>query len=189
MADDNSQAGISSIFDITVRGDIAGLQQLLSTKDVNIEARDTAGRTALHLAVTAASVDICKCLINHGARLDTWTDQGEAIVHLAAKRGDVAILHTVMEALGTKQQDIQTDNNPDDKGEAKVDSKKDRTVHVNCLTRKYRMSPLYIAVALGTFYHHLCCSMVANNPNSTCTSSGGLISYIPCRCQRSGWPR
>lgn len=155
MADKDLQADRSSIFDIVARADLVSLTQALSTEQVDIEARDPAGRTALHIAVLAATADVCQHLIDHGANVDTWTRQGEAVVHLAARRGEVDILRTVMESVEAKQRAIQSENKPDEKAEGS--RKGGRSVHVNSLTQKHQMSPLYIAVALGTLkeYSHM----------------------------------
>jgi ankyrin repeat protein len=142
MAEEGSGAAQFNIFEAIVSADISGLKQSLATKEVDLEARDSAGRTALHLAVTAASAEICQYLIDNGARLDVWTEQGEAVVHLAAKRGEVDVLHAIMQPLEARKPTAQGNVTPDDKT-------KDRIVHVDCLTWKHRMSPLYIAVALG----------------------------------------
>ncbi|PTB35556.1 uncharacterized protein TrAFT101_009403 [Trichoderma asperellum] len=142
MAEGDSPPVQSQIFKAIACADISSLKQSLATKEVDLEARNPVGRTALHLAITAASADICQCLIDNGARLDAWTKQGEAAVHLAAKRGQVDVLHAIMPPLVAEKSATQ-DNI------AAGGKKDDRTVHVNCLTQKYQMSPLYIAVALA----------------------------------------
>ncbi|KAM0250032.1 hypothetical protein ACHAQJ_008801 [Trichoderma viride] len=147
MAEEDVHSSRPNIFEIVARADLTSLKQILSTKEIDVEARDPVGRTALHLAVIAASADVCRCLINHGAHLDAWTEQGETVIHLAAKRGEVDVLHAIMESLEAKQPAIQGDNKDDGNGE--VSGEKDRTVHVDCLTQKYQLSPLYIAVALA----------------------------------------
>lgn len=143
MAEEDSRPVPSNIFEAIASADISGLKQRLATQEVDLEARDPVGRTALHLAVTAASAEICQCLIDNGARLDAWTEQGEAVVHLAAKRGEIDVLHAIMPPLEAKKPATTQSNVTAD------DKRKDRTVHVDCLTQKYQMSPLYIAVALG----------------------------------------
>lgn len=145
MAEGDSPPVQSQIFKAIACADISSLKQSLATKEVDLEARNPVGRTALHLAITAASADICQCLIDNGARLDAWTKQGEAAVHLAAKRGQVDVLHAIMPPLVAEKSATQ-DNI------AAGGKKDDRTVHVNCLTQKYQMSPLYIAVALGKLH-------------------------------------
>lgn len=142
MAEEDSRPVPSNIFEAIVSADISSLQQSLATKQVDLEARDPVGRTALHLAITASSAEICQCLIDNGARLDAWTEQGEAVVHLAAKRGEMDVLHAIMHSLEAEKSATQHKVAADGKQEA-------RTVHVDCLTQKYQMSPLYIAVALG----------------------------------------
>lgn len=142
MAEEDSRQVQFNIFEAIVSRDIASLKQSLASKEVDLEARDPVGRTALHLAVIAASAEICQCLIDNGASLDAWTEQGEAVVHLAAKRGELDVLHAIMKPLEGKKPATQGNATTDDE-------KKDRTVHVDCFTEKHRMSPLYIAVALG----------------------------------------
>ncbi|KAK1237264.1 hypothetical protein MKX08_002889 [Trichoderma sp. CBMAI-0020] len=142
MAEEDSRPVQFNIFEAIVSADISSLKQRLASKEVDLEARDPVGRTALHLATIAASAEICQYLIDNGASLDAWTAQGEAVVHLAAKRGDVDVLHAVMQPLEAKKPATQDNATADDKT-------KDRVVHVDCLTQKYQMSPLYIAVALA----------------------------------------
>ncbi|PTB63272.1 hypothetical protein BBK36DRAFT_1126757 [Trichoderma citrinoviride] len=144
MVEAESQA--ASLFGIVARADFVSLKEVLALKQVDVESRDPAGRTALHLAVLAGTADICQLLIDHGASLDTWTRQGEAVVHLAAKRGDVDVLRVVMDALESKPQASGNEDKPD--GKTAVGDKADLTVHVDSLTHKFNMSPLYIAVAL-----------------------------------------
>jgi ankyrin repeat protein len=126
------------LFNTIVRSDLAALKHSLSLKGVDIENRDHVGRTPLHLAILTASSDICQCLLEHGAHVGALTEQEETTVHLAAKRGDVSILQTIMQAIEAKQAAAQHETNP---GE--------QTLDVNCLSGKHKMSPLYIAVALG----------------------------------------
>lgn len=158
MADRDSQASNSHIFDIIARSDITSLRQSLSIYEVDIETRDPAGRTALHLAIIAASADVCQFLINHGANIDTWTEQGEVIVHLAAKRGEVDILHIIIASLKAKQ--IAVQGNADLNHRTAVGWTGEHIMHVNCLTQNHKLTPLYIAVALGMlcyffFYLHI----------------------------------
>lgn len=145
MAEEEPRQVQSNIFEAIVSADIASLKHSLASKEVDLEARDPVGRTALHLAIIAASAEICQCLIDNGASLDAWTEQGEAVVHLAAKRGELDVLHAVMKPLEGKKPATKSNDATDEKKK----EKKDRTVHVDCLTEKHQMSPLYIAVALG----------------------------------------
>jgi ankyrin repeat protein len=138
MTEEDLQTSKPDLFGVIPRSDITTLRNILSLDGVDIEARDTSGRTPLHLAVIAGSSDICQCLLEHGANVAAWTGQGESTVHLAARRGDVDIVHTIMKPIQAKEESIQNDANAE---EHKVD--------VNCFTQKYKMSPLYIAVALG----------------------------------------
>lgn len=145
MAEAKSQA--ASLFEHVAQADLVRLKDALSIEIVDVDVRDPAGRTALHLAVLAGTADVCQLLIDHGASLDIWTGQGEAVVHLAAKRGDVDVLRVIMDAIQLKQR-----ANEDDKAEEKtaVGYEASLSVHVDSLTHKFKMSALYIAVALGT---------------------------------------
>lgn len=173
MEGEDSRPAQFNIFEAIVSADISSLKQSLAAKEVDLEARDPAGRTVLHLAVAAASAEICQCLIDNGARLDAWTEQGEAVVHIAAKRGDIDVLHAIMQPLEAKKSATQ--------GLVTADSKKnDRTVHVDCLTQKHQMSPLYIAVALGELEIAPACSIGAYTGNSTYRSCGSTAGYLPC---------
>lgn len=145
MAETESQA--ASLFELVARADLDSLKEVLARGQVDIETRDPAGRTALHLAVLTGTAEICRLLIDQGASLDTWTGQGEAVVHLAAKRGDVDVLRAVMDAVELKQRASENEDNPDARTAVGVEA--DLTVHVESLTHKFRLSPLYIAVALG----------------------------------------
>ncbi|KAL6856403.1 hypothetical protein J3F83DRAFT_764105 [Trichoderma novae-zelandiae] len=144
MAD--AESGAASLFESIARADLVGLKEVLTLKQLDVETRDPAGRTALQLAVLAGTAGICQLLIDHGAKLDTWTGQGEAVLHLAARRGDVDVLRAVMDAVESNQRASGHENRPD--GRSGIGDKADLTVHVDSLTHRFKMSPLYIAVAL-----------------------------------------
>jgi hypothetical protein len=81
--------------------------------------------------------------------MDAWTEQGEAIVYFAAKRGDVDILHIIMASLKTKQIAVQ--------GDADLNRRTagEHIMHVNCLTQNHKLTLLYIAVVLGILCYFL----------------------------------
>lgn len=137
MAEDRPMS-LLDLFPAIARSDVTALQSILSRDGVDIEARDSSARTPLHVAIIVGSGEICQRLLEYGADVAALTKQGETTAHLAVKRGDVEIVHTIMRAIEAKQASIQRDSN---KGE--------QSVNVNSLTPKYKMSPLYIAVALG----------------------------------------
>jgi ankyrin repeat protein len=145
MTNEDLQTNSSSLFDVVARSDLTALRNILSLEQVDIETRDAAGRTALHLAILTSSTDVCQCLLEHGAIIDSWTEQGEATVHLAAIKGEAKTLLIVMGALEAKQGAVQHHANVS----TAVGGKGKHIVDVNCLTRKHNMSPLYIAVTLG----------------------------------------
>ncbi|RFU31088.1 hypothetical protein B7463_g5236, partial [Scytalidium lignicola] len=158
MASDNLQMNACRLFDAVSRSDVAAIRDVLSL-GIDIETRDPVGRTALHLAIIAASTDTIQCLLKNGALVNAWTNQGEATVHLAAFRGDVSILKMIMRALGDRQ---PTGINK-------------KSVHVDCLDRKRQISALHIAVALAyvdmvevllsTYHADVNLPIGKNNPN------------------------
>ncbi|KAH0564198.1 ankyrin repeat domain-containing protein 39-like isoform X1 [Cotesia glomerata] len=68
--------------------DIARVKQLLA-KGASASEEDSAGYTALHYAARAGHYDVCKLLLEHGARVNAITRCGRATpLHRAASRGN-----------------------------------------------------------------------------------------------------
>lgn len=143
MADVVLHTAGADLFGAIARSDLVSLRHALSLEGEDIEARDCVGRTPLHLAIVTGSPQVCQCLLDHGARIDAWTKGGEATVHLAAKRGNLDILVAIMGAVESYSSSRQH-----------IANSTDKTVDVNCLTQKHRMSSLYIAATLGELQIH-----------------------------------
>lgn len=80
-----------------VDGELEHVQDWLSQDGADLDTRDHTGRTPLHLAVTSSTVDIVKCLVDHGARLVARLADGRTALHLAAERGDPEIVKILMD--------------------------------------------------------------------------------------------
>ncbi|GAM82971.1 hypothetical protein ANO11243_009570 [Dothideomycetidae sp. 11243] len=77
--------------------DLEHVQDWCTQADADVNRRDHAGRTPLHLAATCSTPDIVKCLIDHGARLVARLVDGQTALHIAARRGDTAIIKLLLE--------------------------------------------------------------------------------------------
>lgn len=68
-----------------------------STPAADVNRRDHAGRTPLHLAVMCSTPEIVQCLIEHGARLVSRLYNGMTALHLAAHRGQVQMVTDILD--------------------------------------------------------------------------------------------
>ncbi|KIX96415.1 uncharacterized protein Z520_07681 [Fonsecaea multimorphosa CBS 102226] len=64
---------------------------------VDVNRRDPAGRTPLHLAVMCSTPEIVQCLIEHGARLVARLYNGMTALHLAAHRGELQMVKDILD--------------------------------------------------------------------------------------------
>ncbi|OAA55763.1 Ankyrin repeat-containing domain protein [Cordyceps fumosorosea ARSEF 2679] len=80
-----------------VDGDIDIVLDCLSQPDTDLNKRDYAGRTPLHLAVITSTPGIVRSLVNHGSCLTARLANGKTALHLAATRGNAEIINTLME--------------------------------------------------------------------------------------------
>ncbi|XP_049769765.1 speckle-type POZ protein-like [Schistocerca cancellata] len=78
-------------------GKLDELQNLLAA-GAPVDAKDGSGYTALHLAVTNASVDAVKCLLNAGANVNAKDSSEQTPLHAAAYRGDLKIMWALLTA-------------------------------------------------------------------------------------------
>jgi ankyrin repeat protein len=85
--------------------DLEHVQDWLSQEGVDVNKRDYTGRTPLHLAVTSSSLEIIKCLVDHGARLIACLADGRTALHLAAMRGDVEIMKVLLEKSASNEEE------------------------------------------------------------------------------------
>jgi hypothetical protein len=80
-----------------VEGDLEHVEDWCSQDGVDVNRRDYTGRTPLHLAVMASTVEIVQCLIDHGARLVARLVDGRTALHLAAARGSKEMVKALMD--------------------------------------------------------------------------------------------
>lgn len=80
-----------------VEGDLEHVEDWCSQEGVDVNRRDYTGRTPLHLAVMASTLEIVQCLIDHGARLVARLVDGRTALHLAAARGSKEMVKALMD--------------------------------------------------------------------------------------------
>jgi ankyrin repeat protein len=80
-----------------VDGDLEHVRAWLSHEDANPNQRDHTGRTPLQLAVSCSTPEIVQALIDADARLVARMANGYTALHLAAERGDVSIIKSILE--------------------------------------------------------------------------------------------
>ncbi|KZF21130.1 ankyrin repeat protein [Xylona heveae TC161] len=80
-----------------VEGNLSYVEKWCSNDDIDINRRDYTGRTPLHLAVMSSTVEIVQCLIDHGARLVARLVDGKTALHLAAARGEQAMVKILLD--------------------------------------------------------------------------------------------
>lgn len=76
--------------------DLEHVEDWCSQEGVDVNRRDYTGRTPLHLATSVSSVEVVKCLVDHGARLIARLVDGRTALHIASARGDVEIIKILM---------------------------------------------------------------------------------------------
>ena len=67
--------------------DIEKVKALLDSKDVDVNAVNKFGQTALHIAASRGYQEIVKMLISSGANVNAKDEDGKTPLHLAAKKG------------------------------------------------------------------------------------------------------
>jgi ankyrin repeat protein len=77
--------------------DLKHVRAWLSQKDADPNQRDHTGRTPLQLAVSCSTTEIVQALIDADARLVARMANGYTALHLAAERGEVAIIKAILE--------------------------------------------------------------------------------------------
>jgi hypothetical protein len=82
--------------DAIVDCDLSRTQFLLTQNSNDINGRDINGRTPLHLAVACSSLEVVRCLLDHGAQLAPVTEDGKAAIHIACIRGSVDIVSALL---------------------------------------------------------------------------------------------
>lgn len=72
----NDSMGMAPIHWASDRGDLGMLKLLVECHSADINFQDDTGQTALHYAVSCSHEDICKYLIDKGARIDVQDEDG-----------------------------------------------------------------------------------------------------------------
>lgn len=89
--------GTSELCHKICEGDLAYVEDWCSKEDSQINRRDHTGRTPLHLATQCSSPEVVHCLINNGARIVARLIDGMTALHIAALRGNVEMVKTLLE--------------------------------------------------------------------------------------------
>ena len=76
-------------------GHIEIVQRLLKAKNLEIDATDQQGMTALHIAISRGYDGICRYLIDNGASININTKQGHTCLHLAANSVNIKIVSLI----------------------------------------------------------------------------------------------
>lgn len=79
-----------------VDGDLEHVQDWLKQEDADPNRRDYTGRTPLHLAVSSSTPEVVQCLIGAGARITARLFDGKTALHLAAMRGETAMVKALL---------------------------------------------------------------------------------------------
>ncbi|KAF2148592.1 ankyrin [Myriangium duriaei CBS 260.36] len=80
-----------------VDGELEHVQDWCSQDDADVNRRDHTGRTPLQLATMCSTPEVVKCLIDHGARIVARLVDGQTALHLAARRGNAAMIKIILE--------------------------------------------------------------------------------------------
>lgn len=86
----------NGLFAAAFNGDAAVVRALL-TKGADLERRDGAGRTALHVAAYQSHDDIVRLLARNGADMNALEDQAYDIVTIASVANDAGLLKVALE--------------------------------------------------------------------------------------------
>lgn len=81
----------NAVFPLAARDGHLGVVATLINRGLDINSRDRAGRTALHIAVEMSNEGLLQLLLEHGADLDAQDDLYETALLKAAKRGYASI--------------------------------------------------------------------------------------------------
>lgn len=97
-------------------GNFDFVQQWCERNPDSMDNRDHTGRTPLHLAVQCSTPDIVECLVDHGSRIVARLVDGMTALHLAAARGSVEMVTTLLEqseeneAIEAEKEDMKKDS-------------------------------------------------------------------------------
>ena len=92
----------SDIFDFARLGDIRGLANILSQNcELDFDAKNNRGYSALMLAVYNGEKDFCETLLRYGVNVNSTDFVGNTVLMAAAFKGDLDILKLLLEFSAT----------------------------------------------------------------------------------------
>ena len=78
-------------------GDLDFVESWCERNPESVDRRDHTGRTPLHIAAQCSTPEILECLVDHGARIVARLVDGMTALHIAAARGSVEMVNTLLE--------------------------------------------------------------------------------------------
>ena len=76
------------------------VQRLLKERDLDIDAADKHGMTALHLATSCGFKEICDTLLENQANVAATTAKAQTCLHLAAASGNIKVVLSIIQSGG-----------------------------------------------------------------------------------------
>ena len=78
-------------------GHVEIIQRLLLEKDLDINATDQQGMTALHAAISRGYKETCDALLKSEANATVTTANGQTCLHLAAAGGNTSVVLSIIQ--------------------------------------------------------------------------------------------
>ncbi|KAB8227999.1 ankyrin repeat-containing domain protein [Aspergillus alliaceus] len=78
-------------------GDVAGIQTEYLKNNTVLTAKDSAGRTALHLAALHSHANVLELLLDYGSDTSAQDNQGQTALHIAAQLSSQTIVKTLLQ--------------------------------------------------------------------------------------------
>lgn len=79
-----------------VENDVEFVKEWCAREGAEVNRRDYTGRSPLHLACISGSEEIVQCLVDAGARITSRVVDGMTALHIAARRGNAAIVKILL---------------------------------------------------------------------------------------------
>lgn len=86
-------------------GDLEYVKEWCRAPSSSLDRRDHTGRTPLHLATQSSTPEIVRCLVDHGARIVARLVDGTTALHIAAARGNAAMVEVLLEKSEANEED------------------------------------------------------------------------------------